>query len=665
MKFRKILSVLLIVVMLASLAGCNYITRPWGAANNGEDISSKLSDLLIIPSYNYEQPEEQTKVEYIEKEEEPEPEDPPVEEEPEPEDPVLTPFTSTYDAAALLSKIGDLISNMQVARGVANSATGVSDELLAGRSIKILVPDNFPISEEEEAVKALAAQYGCAVNVKRMGTGTAYTAACRRAVLSGDKVDLMYVDNSVWGDIHSFTQPVNSFINMELGDELGTFSSVFSQKFYVADDLDNTVRNYYVASGIGAPYLLAYNKNKVATATVAEGQTIVEDEPAVLRAIEVTDPVEMYNSRTWSISALNAVLEASTKDGVVGLASQTDTLAGLDIWYGMEGVGGFNISSTTGKAAVKVDAKTGKTVDMIQDWYWNTKGADAKNYVGSLVKASAWDDKSVYQKLFDTYTGNDVVNSFAFAACEVTDLVDLKTVADEAKASWDFVAYPYGITYENTYRVNTADEFAQLLADDEANAEDPEYEQAVITPVAGWAGGFAVMKTCENPSVALRVAEEYTKIWKDLYEDPAVKVMTDDQKARYEDMKANMAVSFVRAMAEKAADVNAVYPDVPAYLDPSSSDVGSSMSVQDPNKFVTERSNYMALIFFNDNAELATHAMYHKNEANAVYDPTIHSSWTAFMHGSVHSESDSVKNSGSMISVLNASLLPNSVLFNW
>ncbi|MBQ7089963.1 MAG: hypothetical protein IJN82_02490, partial [Clostridia bacterium] len=358
MNFKRILAVLLVAVMLVALAGCNYVDRPKGAVNNGVDVSGKLTNLLAENSYQYEGlPEPDIQHNYVGPMDEPEPEpDDPGEPEPEPDDPgepdpVYTPFTSTYDAAVLLSKIDSLIAANHTVNGIANSSTGVGDELLNGRTVKIMVPDDFPIDEENEAVDAMVAKYGCAVNVRRCGLGSDYTAACRRAVMNGDDVDLMYVDNAVWGDVHAYTQPLNSFVNFDLAEELGTFSTNLSHKFYVQDALEETKVNYYVASGIGAPYLLVYNsENLAASATLPASKATVNNEPVEYREIAVGDPATMYKDGTWGIAAFDALLKASTKGNNVGLASEIDTLKGLDIWYGMSDTAGFKISSTTGIA---------------------------------------------------------------------------------------------------------------------------------------------------------------------------------------------------------------------------------------------------------------------------------------------------------------------------
>ncbi len=672
MKLRKILAVMMVVAVLLTLAGCNYIRRPAGVANYGADISDKLSALLIIPDYQYEDQPTEDKTFFEEPEETP----PENNDEPSEPDPVYTPFTSTYNAEELLSKIEKLISTMRVERGVANSATGVSDELLAGRAVKILVPDNFPVDEENEAVKAMTAQYGCAVNVRRVGTGSAYVNACRRAYLSGDDVDLMYVDNSIWGDVHSFTQAVNSFINFDLADKLNTFSSSFSKKFHVVDDLDATLIYYHVASGIGAPYFLAYNKANVKAGGKLPAETLVDAAGVVteLREIDVVDPVEMYNNRTWSVNAFTEMLKTSTAGSNVGIASKMDALNGLDIWYGMEDFAGFTVSANTGKANLTTvtNVDYSKTADVVQSWYWTVKDVANANYVGAFEKALAWKDGEAYEKLFNIYAGNDSVKSYSFLACELPELLDVAKVADQTVSEWDFVAYPYGQTYETTYRAMMAEEFEQKVQAERESAEaGEEYEKEIITPVAGWAGGFAVMKTCENPSVALRVAEEYTKIWKAENEAPVLEVLTEEQQARYNDMKANIGLSFVRAWAEKAADVNAVYPDCANYLYGSAVATGSSSSgtgnitVQKPDAHASERSLFLGLKNFDNNANLATHAMYHKDEAATLYDPAIHTTFSAFMEGAPSDTAEGAYDSIRVAKILNSSLLPGTVLFKW
>ncbi|MBR2013751.1 MAG: hypothetical protein IJ995_06010 [Clostridia bacterium] len=669
MNLKRISAILMIIAVVLSLAGCNYIGRPSGAANNSEDISSMLKNLLIIPSFNYEEaPEGDPEYDYVGPDLVPMPdEEPEPEPEPEPDpDPVYTPFTSTFDSTTLLSKIDELVQAAKAVGGPADSATGVSDELLNGRSIKIMVPDNFPIAEEDEAVKALAEQYGCSVNVRRAGTGSTYVANCRKAALSGDKVDLMYVDNSVWGDIHSFTQPIQSFINMELGDEVGTYTSAYSEKFFVQDTLDASIINYYVAAGMGAPYLLIYNKDNLKAATLAE-ETVVNAEGAktTLREIKVTDPVEMYANGTWGINAFTAMLQASTKGSNVGIASEIDRLDGLDIWYGMEDFAGFRINSATGVANLAAQEEltpVNKSVDVVQDWYWNLKGEDQKNYIGSFAPADDYSDEIVFEKLFNCYNGNDAIKSFSFVGSDLQDLAAIDKMAEATGNEWEYVAYPYGETYEDTYRAMTEEELnAAIAAGDEGT-------EKFVTPVAGWVGGFAVMKTCQNPSVALRVGEEYVKIWKADYEAPYLKVMNEEQLARYEDMKSNIGVSFVRAWAEKSADVNAAYPGYSKYFYSfnyagGTNVSGNSMHTLDPDAFSTDRSYYLGLIHFDNNAELVVAPMYHKNQVNTIYNPDIQTSWSGFMDGQPSSAVETGKDTGSMARILNATLMPGTVLF--
>ncbi|MBQ3084731.1 MAG: hypothetical protein IJC46_04690 [Clostridia bacterium] len=671
MNFKRILAVVLVMVMLVALAGCNFVNRPKGAVNNGLDISGKLADLLKENTYKYEGiPEDMVDKEYydpsLDNTQDDEGDNGDDEPEPEP-DPVYTPFTSTYDAVALLTKINSLMTANQEANGIANSATGVSDELLNGRTVKIMVPDDFPIEDENAAVEAMVAQYGCSVNVRRCGTGSAYTAACRKAVLSGDSVDLMYVDNSVWGDVHAYTQPINSFVNFELGDELGTFSTALSHKFYVQDALDESTINYYVAAGIGAPYLLAYNTDSIEAATLAASKETVNNEVVEYREIAVTDPIAMYNNGTWGIKAFNEMLKASTKGTNVGIASEIDALEGLDIWYGMSDTAGFLIDSTTGKANINLPTTVNDGVNMVQDWYWNTKGVDSKNFVGAFVDAADYEDGTVYEKLFNYYSGSDTVKSYSFVGCEPSDIVTIKDYAKLTGGSWDFVGYPYAQTQEDAYRAMDEATFNDTLTADKEGAEDPAYVKQIKTPVAGWVGGFAVMKTCQNPSVALRVAEEYTKIWQNENEDAWIAEMTAEQQERYLDMKENIGVSFIRGWAEKAADVNAAYPNFSAYIySANNGNAGlGGITTPNPNNYTNERSNYISLILFNDRADLVVAPMYHKNAIDSVYNPSIQTTWSGWVDGAPSTSIEGVVESGSIVSILNTCLLPATILFNF
>ena len=495
--------------------------------------------------------------------------------------------------------------------------------------------------------------------------GENYIAACRNAVLSGDNVDMMYVDNGIWGDIHTFTQPIDSFINFDLGNKMDTFTSAYSEKFFVQDILDPTVVNHYVAAGMGAPYLLTYNKNNVKTATLPAEKVTIDGKEVTLREILVTDPVEMYEKGAWGINAFTAMLKASTTSSNVGLASEIDRLDGLDIWYGMEDFQGFTINSTNAKTEFNAEieeelAVVNKTVDAVQNWYWNTKGADSKSLIGAFEKESAYTDGVVYEKLLNKYTGSNGAKSYAFVGSDLQDLATLDKLSKELGGEWDFVGYPYGLTYENTYRAMSVEEFTAATEAEEGS------EDEIVTPVAGWVGGFAVMKTCANPSVALRVAEEYVKIWKEDYEAPYVKLMTDAQKARYEDMKENIGVSFIRAWAEKGATVNEAYPGYSKYIYGMEAGVnGSSMTSQDPNKFSTTRSSYLALVFFDGNPDLVTHPMYHKDETRGIYNPSVQTTWSGFMEGAPSSSAEAAKDSGSVARILNASMLPATILFPW
>lgn len=660
MNLKRISAILMILAVVLSLAGCNYIGRPNGAANNSEDISSMLKNLLIIPKYTYEEAPEtgDPTYDYVGPDLVPMPDDSGDE-----NDPVYTPFTSTFDSVTLLSKIDELVQAAKAVTGPANSATGVSDELLSGRSIKIMVPDNFPIDDENEAVKALVEQYGCAVNVRRAGTGSTYVANCRKAALSGDKVDLMYVDNSIWGDIHSFTQPLQSYVNLELGDEVDTYRSAYSKKFYVQDSLDASIVNYHVAAGMGAPYLLIYNKDNLKSATLAE-ETVTDAEgtKTTLREINVTDPVEMYNNGVWGINAFTAMLQASTKGSNVGIASEIDRMDGLDIWYGMDDFAGFKINSTTSVANLTAQAELGavnKSIDNVQNWYWNLKGEDQKNYLGSFASADDYSDEIVFEKLFNCYNGNDAIQSFSFVGADLQDLAAIDKMAEATGNEWEYVAYPYGETYEDTYRAMTEEEFnAGVTA---------EGEEKLATPVAGWVGGFAVMKTCQNPSVALRIGEEYVKIWKAEYETPYLELMNETQLARYEGMKNNIGVSFVRAWAEKSADVNAAYPGYAKYFYSfnyaGGTNVSGSNMKYDPDEFSTDRSYYLGLVHFDNNAELVVAPMYHKNKVNTIYNPDIQTSWSGFMDGQPSGVIETGKDTGSIARILNATLMPGTVLF--
>jgi 23S rRNA A1618 N6-methylase RlmF len=134
-------------------------------------------------------------------------------------------------------------------------------------------------------------------------------------------------------------------------------------------------------------------------------------------------------------------------------------------------------------------------------------------------------------------------------------------------------------------------------------------------------------------------------------------------------MKANIGVSFVRAWAEKAADCNETYPGYAQYFysfDYDGTSVsGGSMHTKDPNVFTTNRSNYLGLVMFENNSQQVVHPMYHKDEANTIYNPAVHTSWSGFMDGQPAAKVESGKDTASVGRILQATLMPGTVLFKW
>jgi hypothetical protein len=132
-------------------------------------------------------------------------------------------------------------------------------------------------------------------------------------------------------------------------------------------------------------------------------------------------------------------------------------------------------------------------------------------------------------------------------------------------------------------------------------------------------------------------------------------------------MKNNIGVSFVRAWAEKSADVNAAYPGYAKYFYSfnyaGGTNVSGSNMKYDPDEFSTDRSYYLGLVHFDNNAELVVAPMYHKNKVNTIYNPDIQTSWSGFMDGQPSGVIETGKDTGSIARILNATLMPGTVLF--
>ena len=392
-----------------------------------------------------------------------------------------------------------------------------------------------------------------------------------------------------------------------------------------------------VASGIASPYLLAYNKNNI----VVPNAVIAANEETGAKEIKVTDPIEMFNNGTWGISSLTEILKASTVNGRVGLAAIIDDDRNLDIWMGMENNASLAIdydsllafvdSSVVSREALD---QVGKNMDVLQSWFWSEIGADESNYIASWTDASEWDN--TVSKLLGTYTGSDPINSFSFMGVDLNQYVDIKNKANAAGVEIDFTAIPYGYSTEEIIRTT--------------EPEDGVIHDANGIPVnpwaAGWIGGFSVLKNCENPSVALRVAEEITTAWKANYETPILSTMTEDQQARYLKMKENIGISFYRSVVKNVESVYSVY--------------GSDMA----NRFPKESRNlYTSLQMFSDAPGSLNQPMYRKNTSLGLYDVNTFNTWSEFFYGKVDENDSTNQLSKNILPVLSAAYVPPTMLF--
>ncbi len=602
MKRKSIAAVAMLLVLAFLLVGCNYVSRPIGAGNHASDTSSQLSVLLKQPTKTIVE----TTIENI-TEIPKEPETPPAVE-PEPEPPTETqpgsPFELTTD---VFSKIEELLKQVSDKLVDTTSATGVSDELMKGRTVYVYTP--YDISGNDDAMmKSVANKLNMTVIVTNLNkTGAAYSAQMKKIAMSDTKADLMFVDQNTWGDIQYYTQPITSFVNFEIGDKLGSFYGAMSSNYSISDayyESEQNVCDYYVASGIGAPYLLAYNRDNLVT----KGTLEQYEDAATMQtyaAVELQDPVKMYNSNTWGLKAMQQMLINSTVGQTVGLATVKDLDANAGWWFGSDNVPAFKLNVYS-KAALpsaeddyySVAGMSRFTLDTIQELFWTNTGAN-KLKVAEYIDVA--EKEKAISKLFNNYIGTDRASKYAMLGIEAEDLATVFASADGA--NWDFVGYPYGTATENQVRTGTPDENGNYMV-------GMEGQDVLKLPSAGWASGFAVLDRCATPAIALRFAEDYTIAWQEAYESSFAKLLSKDQAERYDNMKKNMGVTFYTSMISHTAEMDAAHPG--AFSKVSSAALAASLE-------------------FKSTPELFTQAMYDKNMAVGTYDPNTHTSWSRFI----------------------------------
>lgn len=600
MKRKSVVAILLLIIMVFAFAGCNYVSRPTGIGNVATDTSANLEALLQQPTKTTIKQDQQV-IDNTQKPVDngntpttPEPE-------PEPEKKSDSPFSNT--SADVFDKIQALLKKVKSDLKDATSATGVSDSLMAGRTIYVYTP--YDVSgKDDEMMKAVAGKLNMTVVVNNLGTtGVDYSVKMKKIYTSGIKADLMFVDQNIWGDIQYYTQPITSFVNFEIGDKLKTFRSSMSQNYTISDSFYKSEQNlcdYYVAAGIGAPYLLAYNKaNLKSSGTLAQ---TTDDNGIDYKAVTLADPATMFKDHTWGLKAMQQMLLQSTVDRCVGLATVKDFQSNTGWWFGSDNVAGFKLNAYSKAAELSseydrysVAGSSVQTLDTIQELYWTTKGSNDMA-VASFI--SDTEKEKAVTKLFNTYRGSDAVGQYAMMGITAEDLPQMFESAQGAK--WDIVGYPYGAMTENIIRSSEPTDGIYY----EENGED-----TVGMYTAGWASGFAVMERCQTPAIALRFAEDYTKAWNENYESSFMSLLSDAQKARYEEMKSNMGITFYESMMTHALEASSAYPGAASK---TSSDQLNAMSE------------------FTASSELFTHLIYAKETPLSSYTARNYPKWSSF-----------------------------------
>lgn len=651
-KLKNILAIILIFMLLLTVTGCNYFYRPDGAKNNSMDNSSRLQQLLVkdqfVPSEpdEPEQPEEPT-------DEPEEPTDEPEEPTDEPEEPSTETGKTPFDAPGdVITKINGILKTLALQTVDPTSATGVKDEFMTSRTVTVYMPQNL-FENQDAAIQTIASTLNMNIDVQPLPSAD----RLRQIVLSGGKADLVYVDQSTWGYTHHITQEISKYVNLKLADELDSFSSLLSSKFAVGS-LD--AAQTYVASGMSSPYMLVYNKDslKVPTETKITGDTYSTAEQKAsedyvaeeYKDVTIKDPVTMYNEGTWGVSAFAEILKANTVSGKGGLVSFKNDDRNLDMWFGMQDNAGFSIGTGTRLTAVETSLiddegldTVGAHIDFIQSMYWQQTGADRSNYIASFVDAGHGDSfnntvwTNTLKKVMGKYAGNDLTTDYTFMAIDLSEYQTVMNMAKQYGVELEVVPLPYGLEAERAIRLSEPDDEG-IYDNGNGNLLQPY--------VASSVAGFSVLKGCENPSVALRVAEEITKAWKTEHEQKIVDTMDDDVQERYESMKKIPGISFFRSIINNAeSEYHALYGDTLRER------LGSD-----------QRSLYQTLMAYGGVKGTLTQPLYNKNSILGVYNPATYKTWSEFYYGKKSDISD-VYVTSNILPILSAAYFPASMLF--
>ncbi len=671
-KLKNIIALVIVCLMLFALASCNKVKRPEGAKNNSTDNSNRLQQLLVkdtfVPDDDDDDEQEPPADDDDDDEQEPPADDddddeqeppadddddeqePPVDDEPELSD---TPFNAPGD---VITKINEILGQLSQESVDATSATGVKDALMTSRTVTVYAPYEI-FKGQDDAIASIASNLN--MNIDFQVIQGDYTGKIRQMVLAGKKADLMYVDQEAWGITHHFTQEITKYVNFSIADKLDTFSSALSSKFAYGNPAD---QRYYVASGISTPYMLMFNKNNVIVPekTISgdiytDFSKLEEDEKAPdieYKDVVVKDPITMYTEGTWGVSAFTEILKANTVSGKVGMLSFMNDDRNFDIWFGMEDNAGFAVDNIM--RSTNVDASmyanealdnVGAHMDALQALYWTTTGEDESNYVANFIDAGhgtgtidTAELNATYDKMLGTYKGADLVSSTSFVAVDFDEYTDVVAYAKAQGVEVDFVPMPYGFIAEQAIRSTDPDE-AGLYADENGN-EVAKYAASKI-------GGFSVIKTCENPAVALRVAEEITKAWKTNYEATIVSTMTEAQQARYAEMKKNPGISFFRSIYANTAS---------SYHTTNATEILNRLDDG-------TRNTYQGFQVYSATPEVLTQPMYAKNTTVGPYEANTFQTWSEFFYGK-KSDIDGSVLSSSILPSLTTAFLPATMLFN-
>lgn len=540
---------------------------------------------------------------------------------------------SPFNAETLFNRVKSAIVKAQTKETI-SSAINIKDEQMENKSITYYVPGYGNFALEDTVVAGLADKFNMTVVTKHVRNGINYNLDVRNAVNAGKAVDLFSVKPEDWGTLHTYAQDITDLVDFDLMakqdaemqlDEnapsevpenkyrskllrsyMNAFrirgESSFKHNMNNASAIEYVNRReakddrYYAVAGVGAPYILAYNKAMIReynaaqtdenqklpdpaelywrnnlyeiTATTEQSPT----EPVVIESGEY--PYVDWDQRVGATKA-NANWTFKTESAGEGVFAFKDIIEALtDVSKNQFGLAwpdnGIYKSVTSGSIAeppIDIYPYFGSPysfLDVYRDGGAN-KGMAAyfelkypadqsaapiqfiteENRKANIAKfTTAQVDNIKSPNAAAIKASPDAKNAkYAFWHADASELPAI--AANNNKDDWDFVPYP-----------------SLLDGNGSEFSKDLNYKTS-----PGWVVGFAVGKNSSKAAISLRFAEELSSVWNNLYEEPIRKSLTNKQWKRYQQMKQMMSAHTFEAMEKSIMMNDSIDDDVKANVD--------------------------------------------------------------------------------------------------